>query len=55
MEGKRADYTNWSKMPYRDPSERKLKVGHGFSKILSHLEPDLTKITNKRNTRPASG
>lgn len=55
MEGKIADFNSWGKMPYRDPSERMLRVGHGFSKMLSQLKPDLTKITENKGNRPSSG
>ena len=55
LEGKKADYTSWGKMPYRDPGERMLRVGHGFSKMLSQLKPDLTKVTDARQNRPTSG
>lgn len=42
-------------MPVRDPSEKMLRVGHGFSKMLSQLKPDMSKITENKANRPASG
>jgi hypothetical protein len=38
--GKRVDHLPWSKLPYRDPSERIARVGQGFSKMLSLINPD---------------
>lgn len=38
--GKRVDYLPWGKMPFRDPSERIARVGQGFSKMLSMINPD---------------
>lgn len=39
--GKKADYIPWGKLPYREPSERIARVGKGFSKMLSLVNPDL--------------
>jgi hypothetical protein len=55
MEGKKVDYNSWGKLPFRDPSERMLRVGHGFSKMLSQMKPDLSKVTEMRQQRPGSG
>lgn len=30
----------WGKLPFRDPSERIARVGQGFSKMLSMINPD---------------
>ncbi len=38
--GHKADYLPWSRFPFRDPSERIAKVGQGFSKMLSMMNPD---------------
>lgn len=38
--GKRVEYLPWSKLPFRDPSERIARVGQGFSKMLSMINPD---------------
>jgi hypothetical protein len=38
--GRRSDYLPWGKMPFRDPSERIARVGQGFSKMLSMINPD---------------
>ena len=38
--GKRVDYLAWGKLPFRDPSERIARVGQGFSKMLSMINPD---------------
>lgn len=40
LSGKPADYTPWSKMPYRDPNERISKVGQGFSRMLAQIKPE---------------
>ena len=38
--GHKADYLPWNRFPFRDPSERIAKVGQGFSKMLSMINPD---------------
>lgn len=38
--GKKVEYLPWGKLPFRDPSERIARVGQGFSKMLSMLNPD---------------
>jgi hypothetical protein len=38
--GKKVDFMPWGKMPLRDPSERIARVGQGFSKMLSMIQPD---------------
>ena len=40
MYGKRVDYHAWGKLPFRDPSERIARIGQGFSKMLSNINPD---------------
>ena len=39
IHGKRVDFMPWGKMPFRDPNERIAKVGQGFSKMLSLIDP----------------
>lgn len=38
--GKKVEYMPWSKLPFRDPAERIARVGQGFSKMLSMINPD---------------
>lgn len=38
--GKKVEFMPWSKLPFRDPSERIARVGQGFSKMLSMINPD---------------
>jgi hypothetical protein len=38
--GKKVDYMPWGKLPFRDPSERIARVGQGFSKMLSIINPE---------------
>ncbi|CAI2384524.1 unnamed protein product [Moneuplotes crassus] len=45
MEGKKAEFNNWGKLPYRDPSERMMRVGHGFSKMLNSIKTSIPKNT----------
>ena len=40
MYGKRVEFLPWSKLPFRDPAERIARVGQGFSKMLSMINPD---------------
>ena len=47
MYGKRVEYMPWGRLPFRDPSDRIARVGQGFSKMLSMMNPDhLSKIEN---------
>ena len=39
MHGKRVEFMPWNKLPFRDPSERIARVGQGFSKMLSMINP----------------
>jgi hypothetical protein len=38
--GKKVDFMPWRKLPFRDPSERIARVGQGFSKMLSMIDPN---------------
>ena len=38
--GKRVEYLPWGKLPFRDPTERIARVGQGFSKMISMINPD---------------
>ena len=40
MYGKRVEFMPWNKLPFRDPAERIARVGQGFSKMLSMINPD---------------
>ena len=40
MYGKRVEFMPWNKLPFRDPAERIARVGQGFSKMLSMVNPD---------------
>ena len=40
MMGKKVEYMPWQKLPFRDPAERIARVGQGFSKMLSMINPD---------------
>jgi len=40
MYGKKVEFMPWSKMPFRDPADRISRVGQGFSKLLSMINPD---------------
>jgi len=42
MHGRRVEYIPFSKLPTRDPQQRMIKVGQGFSKILSMMQPENT-------------
>ena len=55
--GKKVDFMPWSKLPFRDPSERIARVGQGFSKMLSMIDPNqLSRFdqhqADMRNTAP---
>ena len=54
MEGRKADYNNWGKLPFRDPSERMLRVGHGFSKMLGALKTNISKMSKDQSKKPRS-
>jgi hypothetical protein len=38
--GKKVEFMPWSKLPFRDPAERIARVGQGFSKMLSMINPE---------------
>ena len=40
LHGKKVEFMPWSKLPFRDPAERISRVGQGFSKMLSMINPD---------------
>lgn len=40
MYGRKVEFMPWNKLPFRDPAERIARVGQGFSKMLSMLNPD---------------
>ncbi len=58
--GKKVDFMPWSKLPFRDPSERIARVGQGFSKMLSMIDPNqlsrfdqnAQRVEEMRNTAP---
>jgi len=53
LHGKKADFLPWNKMPYRDPSERIARVGQGFSKMLSMINPEqISRYDQFRQTNP---
>lgn len=45
--GKKVEFMPWSKLPFRDPSERIARVGQGFSKMLSMINPDQLSTYNR--------
>lgn len=40
LHGKKVEFLPWGKLPFRDPAERIARVGQGFSKMLSMINPD---------------
>lgn len=40
LNGKKVEYMPWGKLPFRDPTERIARVGQGFSKMLSMVDPN---------------
>lgn len=53
MYGRKADYLVWNKMPFRDPSERIARIGQGFSKMLSMINPDsISRFESTRQSAP---
>jgi hypothetical protein len=40
LAGRKVEFMPWNKMPFRDPSDRISRVGQGFSKLLSMINPD---------------
>ena len=54
MYGKRVEFMPWNKLPFRDPAERIARVGQGFSKMLSMINPDqLSRY--EQNSKMAAG
>jgi len=47
MYGKKVEFMPWSKLPFRDPSERIARVGQGFGKMLSMINPDQLSTFNR--------
>lgn len=53
--GKKVEFMPWSKLPFRDPSERIARVGQGFSKMLSMINPDqLSQFNRGMSQEPTS-
>ena len=52
--GRRSDYLPWGKLPFRDPSERIARVGQGFSKMVSMINPDQLSQFNAANNLASS-
>ena len=52
--GKKAAHTPWQRMPYRDPQDRIARVGPGFSRMLSTVQPDLMSQVTSRPRQSAS-
>ena len=51
MHGKRVEFMPWNKLPFRDPAERIARVGQGFSKMLSMINPDqLSRYEQQKST-----
>ena len=38
--GRKVDFVPWGRLPFRDPNERIARVGQGFSKMLSMVNPN---------------
>lgn len=53
MYGKRVEFMPWNKLPFRDPSERIARVGQGFSKMLSMINPDQLSRYEQQNSKMA--
>ena len=46
--GRKADNIPWQRMPYRDPADRIARVGPGFSRMLSTVQPELLSQRSKK-------
>ena len=55
MHGKRVEFMPWNKLPFRDPAERIARVGQGFSKMLSMINPDQLSRYEQHNMKSAQG
>ena len=53
MYGKRVEFMPWNKLPFRDPAERIARVGQGFSKMLSMINPDQLSRYEQQNSKMA--
>ena len=51
MYGKRVEFMPWNKLPFRDPAERIARVGQGFSKMLSMINPDQLSRYEQQNSK----
>ena len=51
--GKKVDFVPWGRLPFRDPNERIARVGQGFSKMLSMVNP--TQFSTYELQQSASG
>ncbi len=51
MHGKRVEFMPWNKLPFRDPAERIARVGQGFSKMLSMINPDQLSRYEQQNSK----
>lgn len=54
MHGKRVEFMPWNKLPFRDPQERIARVGQGFSKMLSMINPDQLSRYEQQNSKMAN-
>ena len=55
MYGKKVEFMPWNKLPFRDPAERIARVGQGFSKMLSMINPDQLSRYEQQNSKMNSG
>ena len=53
MHGKKVEFMPWNKLPFRDPAERIARVGQGFSKMLSMINPDQLSRYEQQNSKMA--
>ena len=53
MHGKKVEFMPWNKLPVRDPAERIARVGQGFSKMLSMINPDQLSRYEQQNSKMA--
>ena len=54
MYGKKVEFMPWNKLPFRDPQERIARVGQGFSKMLSMINPDQLSRYEQQNSKMAN-
>ena len=55
MYGKKVEFMPWNKLPFRDPAQRIARVGQGFSKMLSMINPDQLSRYEQQNSKMNSG